>query len=535
MNTRQALVLAATVVTFVALTASALSAWRDLAHQTEQSVQAAQAAAVSSQAARLGSHLAMLEATATSLAANPKPLRESIWSTSSGVGTTGGQLRFAEIDAGGGIVIDSGQDSLPTEVRTTEGLAWALIGSQYYVVAGARRPGGGHVLILEAAESYSELLRAPWSWVVAPDGRILAHADPSQIGTRPFDTDADDPALTAMREEMAAGQSGSRTYVWVEPETGATDTRMASYTPVIGAPAGWAIGTSESQDDVLGGVLMARRRTAAFGASLVVTLLLGALTIINWQREARRREREHSAERLALTQAAAHGERLALLGTLTAGVAHDLRGPLTAIRTLTELLADCDDPDESDDLVIDLDEAITTLSDMVSDLTGFARTRGGRCEDPGSAVELAERMLRARFRHAVELSVHNDPDLPALDLDSRRLTQALLNLAINAEQAGADTIALRTVATDAYTIEFQVDDNGHGVPLALRDKLFQPFFTTKADGEGTGLGLHLVHTLATEAGGEVDIQDSNLGGARFIIRVPVPFASEDAEPASRAA
>ena len=231
-----------------------------------------------------------------------------------------------------------------------------------------------------------------------------------------------------------------------------------------------------------------------------------------------------------MTAAAAHGERLAMLGTLTAGVAHDLRGPLSAVRGLSELLMESEaDTDEVEELAQDLDQALRTLSEMVDDLTSFARTRADEDCEPMEALQLTERMVNASLRHEVALSIASSTQ-EAVTLDRRRLSQALVNLVMNAHQAGAGRVHIHAQAVPEG-VAICVDDDGPGIPAEVRGELFQPFFTTKPDGEGTGLGLHLVQRFVQEAGGSVITGDSPLGGARFCLLLPVVSAASAGESA----
>ncbi|MCH8505728.1 MAG: ATP-binding protein, partial [Ectothiorhodospiraceae bacterium] len=122
-----------------------------------------------------------------------------------------------------------------------------------------------------------------------------------------------------------------------------------------------------------------------------------------------------------------------------------------------------------------------------------------------------------------------DPDLLA---DPVRLEQVLVNLMKNAMQAGATQLEVSWVVSADDSITVVVDDDGPGVPASIRERLFEPFFTTKSVGEGTGLGLAVVHGIIAEHGGQVEVQESPMGGARFAIRLPVNPAEESNAPSA---
>jgi len=509
----------------------ALRAWHGIETEAEATVYEVQQGAISAQAARFGAHLSLLEATAGQVAARPDDLAAALWSSPSGWDETTGELRIVVFDAKGALRFDSSPDSAGVAIPSESGVHWTRSGDLPVIAATAFMDDGGWVVLHEPAHGFAQLLSSPWSWVVGPDGRILAHADALQVGSTPFSGRELDPRLDAMLTEMRTGGSGSAAYDWHGAD-GSIDERMATFAPIPGAPAGWSIGTSTSRSEALIGVSNARAQLGLAGLSLLLLSAIAGLSVVLIQREGRRRDRRYAEERLAMTQAAAHGERLAMLGTLTAGVAHDLRGPLTAVRGLSDLLLEAE-PDEVDELAQDLDMAIDTLGEMVDDLTSFARTRAETGCYPADALRLTERMLKARFRHEVALMV-DTPDLDPVALDRRRLSQALLNLAINAQQAGAGRVHIHAASVE-NAVQVFVDDDGPGVPLDLRAQLFDAFFTTKADGEGTGLGLHLVQRFLQEVGGEVGIDDSPLGGARFRLTVPCVDCLGETPPMAAAA
>jgi len=233
-------------------------------------------------------------------------------------------------------------------------------------------------------------------------------------------------------------------------------------------------------------------------------------------------------------------ERLASLGTLVGGVAHELNNPLSAVLGFVELmLMDTRPPAEREDLETIRREA-ERMAKIVADLRVLARG----VPEPASAEhvdlnDVVRHVLRTREhllrRSAIEVRQDLAADLPPVQAERGRLEQAVLNLVVNAEQAmaplqGDRRLILRTRAT-ARGVSLQVVDNGPGIPARHLERIFDPFFTTKGPGEGTGLGLALVHTIVAEHQGEIRV-DSEVGaGTAFRVDLPRAETAPAAVPA----
>jgi two-component system, NtrC family, sensor kinase len=262
-------------------------------------------------------------------------------------------------------------------------------------------------------------------------------------------------------------------------------------------------------------------------------------------------------ERLRRTQAQlVHQEKMASLGQLTTGLAHEFRNPLNFISNFAQNL-----PELADDLRVmygrpdaDLAEVEGLLSDISE--SGMRIVEHGRRAD-----EIVHRMLEhSRATSAEKRSLDLDAlvddcirlfnhDLPHSIIFDRQLNgsagpvevapqelsrvlHALLSNSVDAVSERLDTVADRyepviritTGRTEAFA-EVRIEDNGPGVPDELVDRIFQPFFTTKPPGKGTGLGLSVAYGIISEAhGGELLVERGALGGAAFIIRLPVHAA-----------
>ena len=221
-------------------------------------------------------------------------------------------------------------------------------------------------------------------------------------------------------------------------------------------------------------------------------------------------------------------EKLAALGRLLAGIAHELNNPLAGVRAALELLLEEARPDQCELLAMALRE-----TDRVSRVVEGVREFGRRSAGERVRVNLNDLVQRAAALRGyalrnqnIELVTECDPRLPECVADPDEIFQALLNLLQNAEQAvackaeGPRRITLVTRARpDA--VELAVIDTGPGVPPEIRDRVFDPFFTTRAPGEGTGLGLTVVHTVVEAHEGQTFIEETPGGGATLRVVLPL--------------
>ncbi len=217
-------------------------------------------------------------------------------------------------------------------------------------------------------------------------------------------------------------------------------------------------------------------------------------------------------------------EKLATLGSLSAGVAHEVGNPLSAIMGYSDLLQSSPDIAVMDrDLAQRIHKETKRIDRIIRDLLDYARpVSQDKPGDPVSSIKEALELLRLqkRFRQMKVDTVWHNP-LPLVRLPESYLIQVLINLLLNAADAcdGEGQIFIRVFPVDQLVV-FEVADDGPGVPKDLRDQLFEPFFTTKDPGKGVGLGLALCRRLVTEAGGQIDVAEAAEGGALFTIALP---------------
>jgi len=228
-----------------------------------------------------------------------------------------------------------------------------------------------------------------------------------------------------------------------------------------------------------------------------------------------------------LAARAAEQERLAVLGELSASLAHEIRNPLTGVRSLAQRLAEeeVDEPRRRRYAGVILDE-VGRVERLVANLLGVAR-RAPRTAEPAAPVplqELFDDLLLLLAGKAEKAGVRLRADAGRLVVPAPRepLTQALLNLLFNAVQhtPAGGTVELAATGTPEG-VELVVRDQGPGVSPADRERIWEPFFT---GGSGTGLGLAVVRRLAREHGWEVRAGDAPEGGAEFRLRLTEPVA-----------
>lgn len=249
-----------------------------------------------------------------------------------------------------------------------------------------------------------------------------------------------------------------------------------------------------------------------------------------------------TTERKALRARVVASERLASLGTLAAGVGHEINNPLTYVGLNLELLErkleDLDlDPETAKILAAHVDGALygtRRVGAIVKDLQMLARPRdqGTMLVNPATILERCLRITEHQIRHRAQLVLDLGP-VPDVRSSEDRLVQVCLNLLVNAIHAipeGAAEQHWIRVATShaAEHVIIEVSENGVGIPPAVLDHIFEPFFTTKEVGHGTGLGLSICRSIVTELGGEIDVTSERDRGTAF--RVSLPVAAPTAAP-----
>jgi signal transduction histidine kinase len=259
-----------------------------------------------------------------------------------------------------------------------------------------------------------------------------------------------------------------------------------------------------------------QRRSAVPRAILdpVSEQLLGSLA------DVMRREREHAAEVSSHLQ---DTERLASLGQLAAGLAHEIKNPLAGVHGALELLreeAPASSHDVYDQMLAELDRVNTTIHALLN----FARpSRPNRTPtDVAALLDNAVRLLRpALQRRDIALEVSAAPNMPAFSFDPFQIRQVLVNLVTNAADAieRHGKVEMRAAPLpDAAGLVLAVSDSGPGIPPEELARIFEPFYTTKFS--GTGLGLSVVRSLVEQHGGRVEVSSTPGQGTTFFVILP---------------
>lgn len=218
-------------------------------------------------------------------------------------------------------------------------------------------------------------------------------------------------------------------------------------------------------------------------------------------------------------------EKLAAIGQLSAGIAHELGTPLSIVTAKAQRALR--KKDLSPDLVSTLDGIrgeVSRMEYIIRQLLDFSR-RSRLQKREVSPSMLAHSSLAAVMQDAsslrVQLETRGERHARNINVDPVRIEQALVNLLRNAVQSSAPGKVVLSWGMDDEWAWYQVDDSGPGIPEEIRPKIFEPFFTTKNVGAGTGLGLSVAHGIIEEHNGRIEVFESDLGGACFRVFLPV--------------
>lgn len=230
-------------------------------------------------------------------------------------------------------------------------------------------------------------------------------------------------------------------------------------------------------------------------------------------------------ERKELQSKVAQNERLAAVGELAAGVAHEVNNPINTIINCAQLIHDGDDPSTNATIIAEEGQRI---AEIVRDLLQFARDDRGNAQ-PTSFADVASRTLRLLGdnwnRHGIKVVVDLAANLPPAMARPQQLQQVLLNLLMNAKDALAQsTKPERTIWLTGHLHDgmvcVSVRDNGPGVPEHLGTRVFEPFVTTKRARGGTGLGLSVSKGIVEGSGGTIELRNMPGEGAEFVVCLP---------------
>lgn len=232
-------------------------------------------------------------------------------------------------------------------------------------------------------------------------------------------------------------------------------------------------------------------------------------------------------------------ERLASVGRLAAGLAHEIGNPIAAVMGLEDLLLEGGlSASEQRDFVLRMKKETERIHRILKDLLAFARP--GEVKEPdgdasGSVEAAVHDTVALLMPHQalkdIEMSLDVHPDLPDVALSSERLVQVVLNLVLNAADAvGAGGRVRIAAERGGLGVRLSVEDDGPGIDPNVKARLFEPFVTTKEVGKGTGLGLAVCRGLVESVGGNIALDENVTRGARFVVELPT---ARDASATSR--
>lgn len=235
-------------------------------------------------------------------------------------------------------------------------------------------------------------------------------------------------------------------------------------------------------------------------------------------------QREQELKRVTQQQIG-RSEKLASIGRLAAGVAHEINNPLTGVLTFAHLLRDKPNMDEQDrqDLNLIIHET-TRAAEIVRGLLDFARERAAIKEplDINDVVRRTVRLIRnQKSFEQINIEERLCDGLPDVEGDMNQLQQVLLNLSLNACEAmpKGGTLTVESAVMDGRVV-LAISDTGCGIKKDLFDKIFDPFFTTKPVGKGTGLGLSVTYGIVASHGGTIEVASEEGKGTTFTISLP---------------
>ncbi len=256
-----------------------------------------------------------------------------------------------------------------------------------------------------------------------------------------------------------------------------------------------------------------------------VALYFLTAIITDWFRETIEKLRLQISENERLCQKARQMEKLALAGEIAAGIAHEIRNPLTVIQGYIQLLQKSADNSRDRETFLLILAEVQRTNAIISDFLRFSRPNRPQVSmvQINELVENAAALLYGEtVRKNIRFHFYPDRSLPLLLLDKDQFLQVLLNLFTNALQSmpcGGSLSVLTISDKKRNQVLIHISDTGHGIAPAHFDKIFTPFFTTRD--EGTGMGLSITHSIVTAHDGQIWVESTPGQGSRFTIGLPL--------------
>ena len=215
-------------------------------------------------------------------------------------------------------------------------------------------------------------------------------------------------------------------------------------------------------------------------------------------------------------------EKLAVVGQLTASIGHELRNPLSRIKTAAALIKNeiKDSNKETDELLKIVDNEVMISTKIINDLLDFSRERKSDIKPCDINTIISETLTRLRFPEHISVVQELDDTVPLLQLDDGQMQQIIINLILNSIQAIENTgkVYIKTKLNQEF-VDIVVKDTGCGIPQQNLDKMFEPLYTTKP--KGIGLGMSIVKMLLEKNGGKIFVQSRENIGTTVTLKLPI--------------
>ncbi|GAB4264939.1 MAG: hypothetical protein Kow0092_16930 [Deferrisomatales bacterium] len=379
-----------------------------------------------------------------------------------------------------------------------------------------------------------------YAWLVDSNDQRVLVAPQGRMGGQRFE-EAFLPRWPRLYDLLVATKEGKPATDWYEYKDPAdpekTVRKLAALVPVRIEDRLWTLGVATPEREVEAVLASFLRRQETVSEAIVAVVLFGAVALsgllITWNqllsRQVTRRTRDLAEARSQLEAAFEEllaAKKLAAVGQMALGLAHEIRNPLSAIRMNVQMIRKKTGPSgilEENFAIVE--EEILRLNRLLNDVMGFARPRPLRPEpvDVGALAGRVLQVMDGRLRAAgIETEAEFQGDLEAL-VDPEQLQQVFWNLFVNAVEAmdsvcGPKVLTVR-VGRQGDSVCIRVTDTGAGLRPGDREKIFDPFYTSKAG--GGGLGLSTVQSIVLRHGGSVDVHSRRERGTEFTVRLPV--------------
>ena len=230
------------------------------------------------------------------------------------------------------------------------------------------------------------------------------------------------------------------------------------------------------------------------------------------------------SERIELMKRVAESQKMAALGQLSARIAHEIRNPLQVMSGYTQLLSMTEESKERKEKIKIIEEQINRIEHILQGISQYVRKippKEREKVNPNTIIQEVISLINYRASvDNIHINLHLAEDLPEILVNKDEIHQVFLNLITNARDAMPHGGILTITTKKRKGMEIIFEDSGVGIPREIRDKIFNPFFTTKEVGKGTGLGLSITRSIVERYGGTIEVESEEGRGTNFTIKLP---------------